>query len=186
MTGIAITGACGKMGRVIAGLVEQRSDCKVVAGIDLLGEKYADFPVYKKVFDLAEKPDVIIDFSHPSALPDLLSYGKMNNVPLVLATTGYTDEERSQITAAASQIPVFFTFNMSLGINLLVEQGILYKRRGIGMFVAPGAGQAVRASRQAAFYKRFVCPMVKEAAGLGLTVQQLNEMVARAAEEVKQ
>ena len=72
------------------------------------------------------------------------------------------------------------------GINLLVEQGILYKRRGIGMFVAPGAGQAVRASRQAAFYKRFVCPMVKEAAGLGLTVQQLNEMVARAAEEVKQ
>ncbi len=121
MTGIAITGACGKMGRVIAGLVEQRSDCKVVAGIDLLGEKYADFPVYKKVFDLTEKPDVIIDFSHPSALPDLLSYGKMNNVPLVLATTGYTDEERSQITAAASQIPVFFTFNMSLGINLLVE-----------------------------------------------------------------
>ena len=121
MTRIAITGACGKMGRVIAGLVEQRSDCEVVAGIDLLGEKYADFPVYKKVFDLPEKPDVIIDFSHPSALPDLLSYGKMNNVPLVLATTGYTDEERSQITAAASQIPVFFTFNMSLGINLLVE-----------------------------------------------------------------
>ena len=71
-------------------------------------------------------------------------------------------------------------------LNLLVEQGILYKRRGIGMFVAPGAGQAVRASRQAAFYKRFVCPMVKEAAGLGLTVQQLNEMVARAAEEGKQ
>ena len=93
MTRIAITGACGKMGRVIAGLVEQRSDCEVVAGIDLLGEKYADFPVYKKVFDLPEKPDVIIDFSHPSALPDLLSYGKMNNVPLVLATTGYTDEE---------------------------------------------------------------------------------------------
>ena len=121
MTRIAITGACGKMGRVIAGLVEQRGDCEVVAGIDLLGEKYADFPVYKKVFDLPEKPDVIIDFSHPSALPDLLSYGKMNNVPLVLATTGYTDEERGQITAAASQIPVFFTFNMSLGINLLVE-----------------------------------------------------------------
>lgn len=121
MTRIAITGACGKMGRVIAGLVEQRGDCEVVAGIDLLGEKYADFPVYKKVFDLPEKPDVIIDFSHPSALPDLLSYGKMNNVPLVLATTGYTDEERGQITAAASQIPMFFTFNMSLGINLLVE-----------------------------------------------------------------
>lgn len=121
MTKIAITGACGKMGRVIAGLIKQRGDCAVCAGIDLMGEKYDDFPVYKKVFELPSAPDVIIDFSHPSALPDLLSYGKMNNVPLVLATTGYTDEERGQITAAAAQIPVFFTFNMSLGINLLVE-----------------------------------------------------------------
>ncbi len=121
MTNIAITGACGKMGRVIAGLIKQRGDCSVIAGIDLMGDKYDDFPVYKKVFELPSAPDVIIDFSHPSALPDLLSYGKMNNVPLVLATTGYTDEERGQITAAAAQIPVFFTFNMSLGINLLVE-----------------------------------------------------------------
>lgn len=121
MTNIVITGACGKMGRVIAGLVGGRNDCTVTAGVDLMGEKYSDFPVYKSMFDLPEKPDVIIDFSHPSALPDLLSYGKMNNVPLVLATTGYTDEERSRITAAASQIPIFFTFNMSLGINLLVE-----------------------------------------------------------------
>lgn len=121
MTKIAITGACGKMGRVIAGIVKGRSDCEVTAGIDLCGEQYDSFPVYKKVFDMPEKPDVIIDFSHPSALPDLLSYGKINNVPLVLATTGYTDEERAEITAASSQIPVFFTFNMSLGINLLVE-----------------------------------------------------------------
>lgn len=121
MTKIAITGACGRMGRVIAALVRERADCEITAGIDLAGEQYADFPVYKSVFDLPEKPQVIIDFSHPSALPDLLNYGKMNNVPLVLATTGYSDEERGEITAASSQIPVFFTFNMSLGINLLVE-----------------------------------------------------------------
>ena len=121
MTRIAITGACGRMGRVIAGLVKERADCTIIAGIDKLGEQYDEFPVYTKVFDMPEKPDVIIDFSHPSALPDLLSYGKMNNVPLVLATTGYTDEERAQITAASAQVPVFFTFNRSLGINLLVE-----------------------------------------------------------------
>ena len=121
MARIAITGACGRMGRVIAGLVKERADCTIIAGIDKLGERYDEFPVYTKVFDMPEKPDVIIDFSHPSALPDLLSYGKMNNVPLVLATTGYTDEERAQITAASAQVPVFFTFNMSLGINLLVE-----------------------------------------------------------------
>lgn len=121
MTRIAITGACGKMGRVIANICKSRSDCEVVAGIDIAGEKYDSFPIVKSVFDLAEKPDVIIDFSHPSALPDLLSYGRMNNVPLVLATTGYSDEERAQITAASAQVPIFFTFNMSLGINLLVE-----------------------------------------------------------------
>ena len=113
MTRIAITGACGRMGRVIAGLVKERADCTIIAGIDKLGERYDEFPVYTKVFDMPEKPDVIIDFSHPSALPDLLSYGKMNNVPLVLATTGYTDEERAQITAASAQVPVFFTFNMA-------------------------------------------------------------------------
>lgn len=124
MTRICITGACGRMGHVIAHLCAEREDCDVVAGIDKLGEQYADFPVFKSVFDLqnnAAKPDVIIDFSHPSALPDLLSYCKMNNVPAVIATTGYSDEERSQIQAASAQIPIFFTFNMSLGINLLAE-----------------------------------------------------------------
>lgn len=98
----------------------------------------------------------------------------------------YREEEQVPSTNELARALRINPATAAKGINLLVEQGILYKRRGIGMFVAPGAGQTVRASRQAAFYKRFVCPMVKEAAGLGLTVQQLNEMVARAAEEVKQ
>lgn len=121
MTKITITGACGHMGRVIAGLIAERADCSVSAGIDKFGGKYAEFEVYTSVFDLPEKPDVIIDFSHPSALPDLLNYCKMNNVPLVIGTTGYSEDEKAQITAASGQIPVFFTFNMSLGINLLAE-----------------------------------------------------------------
>lgn len=121
MKKIAVTGACGRMGKVIASLCAERSDCEIIAGIDKLGEQYGSFPVYKTLFDMPEKPDVIIDFSHPSVLPDLLSYCKMNNVPVVIATTGYSDEERAQITSSASQIPVFFTFNMSLGINLLAE-----------------------------------------------------------------
>ena len=121
MIRIAVTGACGKMGRVITGLCAEREDCEIVAGIDKAGNKYDSFPVYSSIFDLTVKPDVIIDFSHPSALDYLLSYCKMNNVPAVIATTGYTDEQRTQITAASAQIPIFFTFNMSLGINLLVE-----------------------------------------------------------------
>ncbi|MGN0620076.1 MAG: 4-hydroxy-tetrahydrodipicolinate reductase [Ruminiclostridium sp.] len=123
MVKIAIAGANGKMGGVIANLAAQRTDCKVVAGIDLNTAPNGSFPIVKSPFDLPEKPDVIIDFSHPSALEDLLSYCKMNSVPAVFATTGYTEEQISSIKQAAEQIPVFFTFNMSLGINLLVELG---------------------------------------------------------------
>ena len=123
MVKIAIAGANGKMGGVIANLAAQRSDCKVVAGIDLNTAPNGSFPIVKSPFDLPEKPEVIIDFSHPSALEDLLSYCKMNSVPAVFATTGYTEEQISAIKQAAEQIPVFFTFNMSLGINLLVELG---------------------------------------------------------------
>ena len=123
MVKIAIAGANGKMGGVIARLAAERTDCKVIAGIDLNTAPNGSFPIVKSPFDLPEKPEVIIDFSHPSALEDLLSYCKMNSVPAVFATTGYTEEQISAIKQAAEQIPVFFTFNMSLGINLLVELG---------------------------------------------------------------
>ena len=66
---------------------------------------------------------MIIDFSHPNALDALLSYCTMNSVPAVIATTGYSEEQTAKIKQTAQQIPIFFTFNMSLGINLLVELG---------------------------------------------------------------
>ncbi len=123
MVKIAITGANGKMGKVIARLIAERNDCEVIAGIDLNTDRNGSFPIVKTPFDLPAKPDVIIDFSHPSALNDLLSYCTMNGVPVVVATTGYTEDQIAEIRKTAGQIPVFFTFNMSLGINLLVELG---------------------------------------------------------------
>lgn len=69
------------------------------------------------------------------------------------------------------------------GINLLVADGILYKKRGIGMFVSPGAGEAVRNKRKAAFYDSFVKPLVKEGASLALSGEELMAMVSRAIEE---
>ena len=69
------------------------------------------------------------------------------------------------------------------GINLLVGDGGLYKRRGIGMFVSPGAAEAVRQKRRAAFYDGYVRPLVKEGASLGLTGEELLAMVKQASQE---
>lgn len=121
MTNIVISGACGKMGRVIADICAKREDVNVSAGVDLFGESYGGFPVVKTFAEIQQKPDVIIDFSNPSALDDMLDYCKTNGVPVVIATTGYSSEQTEKIKEAAKVIPVFFTFNMSLGINLLAE-----------------------------------------------------------------
>lgn len=121
MTNIAICGANGKMGKTIYNCVKDRDDCKVVAGIDLYTEQYADFPIVDNPSKLTVKPDVIIDFSNPASLDGLLDYCLSTGVPIVVASTGYSDEQIAKIKSASEQIPVFFTFNMSLGINLLVQ-----------------------------------------------------------------
>ncbi|MDE5620377.1 MAG: 4-hydroxy-tetrahydrodipicolinate reductase, partial [Ruminococcus sp.] len=121
MTNIAICGANGKMGKTIYNCIKEREDCTVVAGIDLYTEKYADFPIVANPSELEVKPDVIIDFSNPASLDGLLEYCLVTGTPIVVASTGYSDEQIQKIKNASQQIPVFFTFNMSLGINLLVE-----------------------------------------------------------------
>ncbi len=121
MTNIAICGANGKMGKNIYECISTRDDCKVVGGIDIFTQQYADFPIVDEPAKLPVKPDVIIDFSNPASLDKLLEYCLSTGTAVVVASTGYSDEQIAQIKSAAQQIPVFFTFNMSLGINLLVS-----------------------------------------------------------------
>ncbi len=115
-----ISGCCGKMGRVVADVINARSDIEVIAGIDVSVKECA-FTVYAKPQELPQVPDVIIDFSHPSALGALLEYAMTNGTALVLASTGYDDEQIAKIKSASHSVPIFFTANMSLGINLLSE-----------------------------------------------------------------
>ena len=121
MTNIAICGANGKMGKNIYNCIKDRDDCTVVAGVDIFTQQYADFPIVESPDKLPVKPDVIIDFSNPALLHDLLAYCLSTGTPLVIGSTGYSDEQIAQIKSAAQQIPVFFTYNMSLGVNLLVN-----------------------------------------------------------------
>ena len=120
-TKILISGASGKMGHAVAAAIEGRDDCAVCAGIDLNTKQYGEFPIFDSFASLPEKPDVVIDFSNPAVLDNLLEYCLTNGVPAVLATTGYNEEQTAKIKKAAESIPVFFSFNMSLGINLLVQ-----------------------------------------------------------------
>ena len=120
MTNIILSGCCGKMGRVITSCVEKRDDCKIVAGVDLNTDNSLGYPIYSSFSEVKETADVIIDFSHPSVLNSLLDFAKTRSLPLVLATTGFSSSQTEEIKAAAKNIPLFFTFNMSLGINLLV------------------------------------------------------------------
>ena len=120
MLKILLSGCFGKVCRACAAEIEKMADVTVSSGVDICSDLKADFPTYTTFEAVEQKPDVIIDFSNPSGLDDLLDYCKANSVHVVIATTGYSDEQISKIKAASKVIPVFFTFNMSLGVNVLV------------------------------------------------------------------
>jgi 4-hydroxy-tetrahydrodipicolinate reductase len=121
MTKIAIVGCNGKMGYFVAQSVNENPETEVMFGVDAFGENKYDFDVFKS-FDKADKtPDIIIDFSNPAALDGMLSFALENKVPCVICTTGYSTEQVEKIKEASKSIPVFYSGNMSLGINLLIE-----------------------------------------------------------------
>ena len=95
----------------------------------------------------------------------------------------YREEEQVPSTNELARAYNINPATAAKGINLLVADGILYKRRGIGMFVAPGAGEKVRDKRRAAFYEGYVRPLIREGRSLGLDEGTLLDMVARAAQE---
>lgn len=121
MVNIALTGCCGKMGHAIVKAVGERNDCKIVCGIDVFNDNSYDFNVYKGFEEIAENVDVVIDFSNPAALNGLLSFIKANKKPAVICTTGFSKEQVQQIKEASKETAIFYSGNMSLGINLLIE-----------------------------------------------------------------
>ena len=106
------------MGGFVADAGKADGEIQVVAGVDKvnLGQ---DFPIFNDFNSVNTEADVIIDFSNPILLGSILEYSKKTNTAVVLATTGYSDSQIEQIKEASKEIPVFFTFNMSLGVNLI-------------------------------------------------------------------
>lgn len=121
MTKIIMNGCNGRMGQVITRLAAEDADCEIVAGFDVNDSINNTYPVFDNPADFKGEADAVIDFSHPSCLTGILDFCKRNNLPVVLATTGYTVEQRVEIDNASKEIPIFFSANMSLGINLLIS-----------------------------------------------------------------
>lgn len=121
MVRIILVGCSGKMGRVIASVVNERKDCSVVAGVDPNTNLITSFPIFPDPFDYNGAAEVIIDFSHPSGVTRILEYALVKKLPIVMATTGLSSSQIEEVKAAANSIPVFLSANMSIGINLLVE-----------------------------------------------------------------
>jgi len=121
MTRIIMCGCNGKMGRVISQLVNEDANAQIVAGVDISGEQLDTYPVYKSITECKVEADAVIDFSAPAALDDILSVGIAKNLPLVLCTTGYNEEQLAKINDASKKVAILRSANMSLGINTLME-----------------------------------------------------------------
>ncbi|MCH5198895.1 MAG: 4-hydroxy-tetrahydrodipicolinate reductase [Oscillospiraceae bacterium] len=119
---ILLSGIKGFMGSEVVKLCEKGvRDADLLAGVDINANGNEETLCFKTFNEVNVVSDVLIDFSHFSLTEALLDFAVMNNLPLVLATTGQTDEQRELIKEAAKKIPIFFAANYSLGVALLIE-----------------------------------------------------------------
>ena len=109
------------MGNAVANALGE--DVGIIAGVDINASqiKASAFPIYENIAEFDGKADVIVDFSHHSALPALLDYAKATKTPVVVATTGHTSEELALMKEAAKTVAIFHSGNFSIGINLIIN-----------------------------------------------------------------
>ncbi len=118
---IIVCGCNGKMGKTVISLASGFTDCEIVGGIDLSSVQNDRFSVFESPEKINAELDVIIDFSNPASLENLLDYSVKNCVPLVICTTGFSEAQVKDIKHASKFTPIFYSRNMSLGVNLLLE-----------------------------------------------------------------
>ena len=107
MIKVLINGICGKMGGEIAKLVLKEEGMDLIGGLDSHTNSNLSYPIFSDVNSLLELPTIIIDFSTPEATTSLLPYCISHTIPIVIATTGFTEEQQNKITNASTQIPIF-------------------------------------------------------------------------------
>lgn len=114
-------GCNGHMGQVITGLIREDAEIEIVAGIDMVDCRDNGYPVFTDIWACSVEADVIIDFSSAKAVDELLKYSVERQTPVVLCTTGLTEEQLAAVEEASKKVAVLKSANMSLGVNMLLK-----------------------------------------------------------------
>lgn len=121
MIKIIMCGCNGKMGQTITGIVAEDEESEIVAGFDIAENDSLSYPVFTDMYKCDVDADVVIDFSSSKGTDKLLEYCVNKKMPLVLCTTGLSEEQLNKVHEASKTIPVLKSANMSLGINTIMK-----------------------------------------------------------------
>ncbi len=121
MVKIIMHGCNGHMGQVISGIVEKDPDAEIVAGIDIADQGKNSYPVFTDIDVCQVEADAIIDFSSAKATDKLLEYSAARQIPVVLCSTGLSQEQLAKVEETSRKVAVLKSANMSLGINTLLK-----------------------------------------------------------------
>ena len=130
MIKVLVNGCSGKMGQTVCKLADRDEQLEVCGGVSLT-KTHEKYPVFTNINDISVIPDVIIDFSVPESTFNILEFAKKNHVPIVIATTGFSDEENERLLQYSKELPIFKSANMSFDVimmkNLLKQIAPLLK-----------------------------------------------------------
>ena len=121
MVRVIMHGCNGHMGQVITGLIAEDDTVEIVAGIDVADNRENSYPVFTRLEDCSVEADAMIDFSSFKAADQVIGYCREKKLPLVLCTTGLTQEQLDKVQEASREVAVLRSANMSLGINMLLK-----------------------------------------------------------------
>jgi 4-hydroxy-tetrahydrodipicolinate reductase len=121
MVKVIMHGCNGRMGQVITDLAKEDADIEIVAGIDVIDNKDNGYPVFTDINACDVEADVVIDFTNSKAVDNLLAYCEEKKLPVVLCSTGLSEEQVEKVSKVSSNIPVLRSGNMSVGINTLIK-----------------------------------------------------------------
>ena len=121
MVKIIMHGCNGHMGQVISGIVEKDPDAEIVAGIDIADQGKNSYPVFTDIDACQVEADAIIDFSSAKATDKLLEYSAARQIPVVLCSTGLSQEQLAKVEETSRKVAMLKSANMSLGINTLLK-----------------------------------------------------------------